>query len=35
MMNRRTFVTAIAALAITSPALAQRAPEIDVHLNPT
>ncbi len=34
-MNRRIFVASLAALAVTRPALAQRAPEIDVHLNPT
>jgi len=34
-MNRRTFVATLAVLAVTPPALAQRIPEIDVHLNPT
>ncbi len=33
-MNRRTFAIALAALVVTPPALAQRIPVIDVHLNP-
>lgn len=34
-MHRRTFVAALAALAIPVSANAQRVPEITVHLNPT
>lgn len=35
MINRRTFVLAIAAAAVTRPATAQRIPEITVYHNPS
>lgn len=35
MISRRTFIAACAAAAVSAPALAQRATEITVYLNPT